>query len=307
MKFKFIDLFAGIGGFRLALESVGGECVFSSEIDPSARKTYESNFGDVPSGDICKIDAKDIPDFDVLAGGFPCQAFSVIGKKEGFANETSGTLFFEIERILKAKTPRAFILENVKNLVSHAKGATFRTILEHLEALGYNVRWKVLNALDYGLPQKRERTIIVGFRDAFGFEWPDPIPRNRARTLKDILEEDVPERYWASERIRASRNAAMKNKDYPRPFISHANISGLCTPHPYSGALRWSSSHNALLVNNERRLTEREMLRLQGFPDAFKIVVPYTRMKAQCGNSVPVPMIEAVCRQMVKAMEKMDA
>ena len=307
MKFKFIDLFAGIGGFRLALEAVGGQCVFSSEIDPSARKTYEANFGDVPSGDICGIDANGIPDFDILAGGFPCQAFSVIGKKEGFANETSGTLFFEIERILKAKTPRAFILENVKNLVGHAKGATFRTILEHLDALGYNVRWKVLNALDYGLPQKRERTIIVGFRDVFGFEWPNPIPRDRARMLNDILEENVPERYWASERIRASRNATMKEKDCQRPFISHCRISGDCHPHPYSAVLRWDSFYNTLLVNNERRLTEREMLRLQGFPNAFKIVVPYTRMKAQCGNSVPVPMIEAVCRQMVKAMEKTDA
>ena len=302
MPFKFIDLFAGIGGFRLALESAGGECVFSSEIDPNAVKTYAANFGDVPAGDIRNIDASAVPDFDVLAAGFPCQAFSVIGKREGFANETSGTLFFEIERILKARRPSAFILENVKHLVGHAKGETFRTILRHLEALGYAVQWRVLNALDFGLPQKRERTIIVGFRDGNAFEWPELVTRENALSLKDILEEDVPERYWASRKIREARQASMKEKEYPKPFISHCRISGDCHPHPYSAALRWDSSYNTLLVNNERRLTEREMLRLQGFPDSYVPAVPYTRMKALCGNSVPVPMIRAVALKMAEAL-----
>lgn len=158
--FKFIDLFAGIGGIRLGFESVGGKCVFSSEFDEDACKTYETNFGEHPSGDITQIEAKDIPDFDILLGGFPCQAFSIIGKMEGFDNETCGTLFFEIERILREKQPKAFMLENVRNLVSHDNGNTFRIIRSHLEALGYIVYAKVLNALDFGLPQKRERIII---------------------------------------------------------------------------------------------------------------------------------------------------
>ena len=152
--FRFIDLFAGIGGIRLGFESAGGRCVFSSEFDEDACKTYVANFGEHPSGDIPKIEAKDIPDFDILLGGFPCQAFSIIGKKEGFANETCGTLFFDIERILQEKRPPAFMLENVRNLTAHDGGKTFKIMKEHLESLGYHVYAKVLNALDYGVPQK---------------------------------------------------------------------------------------------------------------------------------------------------------
>ena len=174
--FRFIDLFAGIGGIRLGFEHVGGKCVFSSEFDEDACKTYEANFGEHPSGDITKIDAKDIPDFDILLGGFPCQAFSIIGKKEGFSNETCGTLFFDIERILKEKLPPAFMLENVRNLTAHDHGNTFKVIKSHLEALGYHVHAKVLNALDYGVPQKRERIIIVGFLDDVEFTFPEPVP-----------------------------------------------------------------------------------------------------------------------------------
>lgn len=189
--FKFIDLFAGIGGIRLGFESVGGKCVFSSEIDETACKTYEANFGEHPSGDITKIEAKDIPDFDILLGGFPCQAFSIIGKMEGFENETCGTLFFEIERILEEKKPKAFMLENVRNLTAHDNGNTFKVIMKHLEALGYTVYAKVLNALDYGVPQKRERIIIVGFLENIFFTFPDPIPTDKRLKLTDILEENV--------------------------------------------------------------------------------------------------------------------
>ena len=152
--FRFIDLFAGIGGIRLGFESVGGKCVFSSEWDKDACKTYEANFGEYPAGDITQIEAKDIPDFDILLAGFPCQAFSIIGKKEGFDNETCGTLFFDIERILKEKKPKAFMLENVRNLTAHDKGNTFKVIRTHLESLGYKVYAKVLNALDFGVPRK---------------------------------------------------------------------------------------------------------------------------------------------------------
>ena len=182
-SFRFIDLFAGIGGIRLGFESVGGHCVFSSEFDEPACATYEANFGEHPAGDITKIDAEDIPDFDILLGGFPCQAFSIIGKKEGFANETCGTLFFDIERILKEKKPSAFMLENVRNLVAHDGGNTFKTIKEHLEALGYNVYAKVLNALDYGVPQKRERIIIVGFLNDVKFQFPLPVEAEERKAL----------------------------------------------------------------------------------------------------------------------------
>lgn len=219
--FRFIDLFAGIGGIRLGFESVGGKCVFSSEFDEKACKTYEANFGEYPSGDITKIKSQDIPDFDILLGGFPCQAFSIIGKKEGFENETCGTLFFEIERILREKRPKAFMLENVRNLTAHDKGKTFHVIRTHLEALGYNVYAKVLNALDYGVPQKRERIIIVGFIDDVLFSFPDPVPVSQRKKLTDILEREVDEKYYVRDSIRKSRLMRLKNPNFPKPYISH--------------------------------------------------------------------------------------
>lgn len=302
-NFKFIDLFAGIGGIRLGFEYAGGHCVFSSEFDEEACKTYEANFGEHPSGDITKIDAKDIPEFDILLGGFPCQAFSIIGKKEGFDNETCGTLFFEIERILREKKPKAFMLENVRNLTAHDKGNTFKVICTHLEALGYTVYAKVLNALDYGVPQKRERIIIVGFLDNVMFTFPEPIPQSQRKTLKDILETDVDEKYYVKDRIRESRLMRLKDPNYPKPYISHENMAGSITPHPYSSCLRAGASANYILINDERRPTEREMLRLQGFPEDFKIVVSYGQIKHQTGNSVAVPVIKAVANQMIQALK----
>ena len=241
-NFSFIDLFAGIGGIRLGFESVGGHCVFSSEFDENACKMYEANFGEHPYGDITKIDTKDIPDFDILLGGFPCQAFSIIGKKEGFENETCGTLFFEIERILKEKNPKAFMLENVRNLTTHDHGNTFRVIRSHLEALGYKVYAKVLNALDFGVPQKRERIIIVGFKDDVLFSFPEPVEDSERKTLKDVLETEVDRKYYVKEEVRESRIMRLKNRNYPKPYISHENISGLVTPHPYSSCLRAAAS-----------------------------------------------------------------
>lgn len=301
-QFKFIDLFAGIGGIRLGFERVGGECVFSSEIDTDARKTYTAYFSDTPAGDICKIQADEIPDFDILLAGFPCQAFSIIGKQEGFADETRGTLFFEIERILRAKQPSAFLLENVRNLVSHDSGNTLRTILKHLQDLGYSVHHRVLNALDFGVPQKRERIIIVGFKEEVPFSFPVPIALEDRLTLNDILEEEILPKYFVREEIKESRLSRLKDPFYPRPYISHENIGRSVTPHAYSGALRAGASANYLLVNDERRLTEREMLRLQGFPEDFPIVVPYTTVRKQTGNSVCVPMIEAVAKEMMKSL-----
>lgn len=305
-NFTFIDLFAGIGGIRLGFESVGGKCVFSSEFDEDACKTYEANFGEHPSGDITKIAASEIPNFDILLGGFPCQAFSIIGKQEGFADQTRGTLFFEIERILREKKPKAFMLENVKNLTSHDHGNTFKVIKSHLISLGYTVYAKVLNALDYGVPQKRERIIIVGFLNPVKFEFPDPVPESERKTLSDILEKNVPEKYYVRNAIRESRLKRLKHKNYPRPYISHENIGGLVTPHPYSSALRAGASANYILIDDLRRPTERELLRIQGFPEEFKIVVPYGKIRKQTGNSVAVPVIKAVAKQMIKALKQYD-
>ena len=304
--FSFIDLFAGIGGIRLGFESVGGHCVFSSEFDEDACITYEANFGEHPAGDITQIDATDIPDFDILLGGFPCQAFSIMGKKEGFANETCGTLFFDIERILKSKRPPAFMLENVRNLVAHDKGNTFKVIKSHLEALGYHVYAKVLNALDYGVPQKRERIIIVGFLDNVAFKFPNSVPQAEKKSLTDILETNVNRKYYVRDVIRESRLRRIKDKNYPKPYISHENMAGSITPHPYSSALRAGASANYILINDERRPTEREMLRLQGFPDTFKIVLPYGKVKHQCGNSVAVPVIKAVANEMIASLKAFE-
>lgn len=299
---KFIDLFAGIGGIRLGLERAGGKCVFSSEWDSDAAKTYEAYYDEKPSGDITKIQSSDIPDHDILAAGFPCQAFSIIGEKKGF-EDTRGTLFFEIERILHAKQPKAFLLENVKNLVVHDGGQTFGTILAHLKALGYHVHWRVLNALHYNLPQKRERVIIVGFKEDRPFEW--PLPRQLENTLTTLLESDeaVDKKHFASEAIRLSVEARLAGKKLPpEPWICHENKARNISPLPYACALRAGASYNYLLVNGRRRLTPRENLRLQGFPEDFPMIGADSVIRKQCGNSVPITMIEAVAKQMVAAL-----
>ena len=298
MKFTYIDLFAGIGGFHQAADALGGECLFASEIDPEAIRAYEANYHLTPRGDITKIDAAEIPDHDVLFAGFPCQPFSIIGARRGF-DDTRGTLFFEIARILEAKKPPLFVLENVKQLRGHNHGRTLSRILERLDALGYQVSWKILNALDFGLPQKRERIIIVGFLNhdiQFTFPQGDG-PGN----LADILERDdaVDPKFFASERIRRKRLERHTSQYYPA--IWHENKSGNVSSYPYSCALRAGASYNYLLVNGVRRLTPREMLRLQGFPDSFRIVCNDTQTRKQAGNAVPVNVIRAVLREALRA------
>ena len=299
--FTFIDLFAGIGGIRLGYQSLGGKCVFSSEWDEAAARTYACNFGEQPYGDIQKIEPNEIPDFDILLAGFPCQPFSIIGDKEGFKHETQGTLFFNIEKILLAKRPKAFMLENVRNLTAHDNGRTFKVILSHLQEAGYDVHFKVLNALDYGVPQKRERIIICGFRKKVDFEFPPPIPKEQRKTVADIIdpaaENDASLRVRPN--IRESRLKRLREKNFPRPYISHENVAGSITPHNYSCALRAGASANYILINDERRPSPREMLRIQGFPDAFKVVVNYGQIKHQTGNSVAVPVIRAVAERVV--------
>ncbi len=294
---KTIDLFAGIGGIRLGFEAFGCKNVFTSEIDKHAQKMYEINFNEKPFGDINDIKAEDIPDHDILLAGFPCQAFSIAGKGLGFS-DTRGTLFFNIEKILKIKKPKSFLLENVKRLKTHDNGNTFDVILNCLEKLGYKVYFKVLNTLDYGLPQKRERIYIVGFKDEVGFNFPSPI--SSFKPLDEILEndQDVQSSYFLSDRIHKKRIASLK-KPPPYPSIWHENIGGNVSALPYSCALRAGGSYNYLVVNGKRRLTSREMLRLQGFPETFKINLPYTQVRKIAGNSVSVPVIKLIAEKIL--------
>ena len=306
---RFVDLFCGIGGFHIGVTNaatslgLGAECVFASDIDPYARRAYEENFGLRPAGDITVISEDNIPEHDLLCAGFPCQPFSVFGKMRGF-EDTRGTLFFEIVRILKARQPAMFILENVKQLTTHHRGETLAVILEALDQLGYYRDYRVLDARDFGLPQKRERVIITGRLKSLGkfsFEWPEKNPR--MTPLAEILETNPPDSYTASERIRSARKNRVNGNlpDGPGPFIYHENKSGNIAVYPYSCALRAGSSYNYLLVDGTRRLTGREMLRLQGFPDSFRIVCSYSQTRKQAGNAVPVAMVEAVAKRLLGA------
>lgn len=296
-KFSFIDLFAGIGGIRIPFTELGYKCVFSSEWDKHAQTTYLANFGEMPFGDICKESTKRfIPDsFDLLLAGFPCQAFSIMGKRKGF-EDTRGTLFFEVASILKKHRPKAFLLENVKQLTTHDGGRTFKTILETLDELGYHYKWAILNALDFGLPQKRERVIIVGFRDEglieeFDFEF-----KKTPYSLKDILEDDsnVDPALFASDNILQKRISKTKGKSIFYPSVWHENKSGNISVLDYACALRTGASYNYLLINGRRRPSSRELLRFQGFPDSFAIAVSHSEIRRQTGNSVAVPMIRKI-------------
>lgn len=300
-RLKTIDLFAGIGGIRLAFEHFGCENVFTSEWDKDAQQMYEANFGEKPFGDITQIAPEDIPNHDILLAGFPCQPFSIIGNKQGFA-DTRGTLFFNIEEILRVKKPYAFLLENVKQLKTHDEGRTFKTIIQKLEKLGYSVHHTVLNALDFGLPQKRERTIIVGFKENIAFKFPKK--RENIPPLSTILEndEEVDKKLFASEEILQKRQTKLKIEPF-YPSVWHENKGGNISVLPYSCALRAGGSYNYLLVNGYRRLSSRELLRLQGFPEHFKIVVSYGAMRKLTGNSVAVPVFRAVAEEMVRAIE----
>ena len=284
-KFTFVDLFAGIGGIRIPFTELGGKCVFSSEWDKAAQISYSYNFGEVPFGDITKINSDSIPKHDVLLAGFPCQAFSIIGKMKGFA-DTRGTMFFEVARILQHHQPKAILLENVKQLVSHDGGNTFKVILDTLAELGYSVKWKILNALDFGLPQKRERVIIVGFKSAaaceqFNFDF-EPIAYNLASVLED--DKNVDSSLFASDMILDKRRKRVEGKNVFYPSVWHENKSGNISILPYACALRTGASYNYLLINGYRRPSSRELLRFQGFPEKFKIEVSHQEIRRQTGN-----------------------
>jgi DNA (cytosine-5)-methyltransferase 1 len=303
-KIKFIDLFCGIGGFHYAFEDAANrlgfetECVFASDIDKDASAAYQTNFGFNPHSDITQVDSKDIPNHDILLAGFPCQAFSIIGARKGF-DDTRGTLFFDIARILKEKQPKGFVLENVKQLKGHDNGRTLNVIVDTLRELGYAVEYKVLNAKDFGLPQKRERIFIVGWKKQLKFDW--QFDEVAMKPLSNILEADVDKFYFASQKIVDSRklNVKIEQIKHKRPTIWHENKSGNISAYEYSCALRAGASYNYLLVNGERRLTEREMLRLQGFPEKFEITHTYATMRRFAGNSLPIPAANAVIFKLI--------
>jgi DNA (cytosine-5)-methyltransferase 1 len=303
---RFIDLFCGIGGFHYAVERAASlldfeaECVLASDIDKAVCESYETNFGIKPIGDITKCEAKTVPAHDLLLAGFPCQAFSIIGDRRGF-EDTRGTLFFDIARVLDEKQPRGFVLENVKQLRGHDGGKTLSVILGTLRALGYEVDYKVLNALDFGLPQKRERVFIVGWKGVLKFDWHfENIPM---QPLSEILETNADKTFYASAHIRQRRKQRVKlgNGRDSRPTIWHENKSGNISVYEYSCALRAGASYNYLLVNGERRLTPREMLRLQGFPEEFQITHSYTAMRRFLGNSLPIPVANAVVSRLLES------
>ena len=344
-KFRFIDLFAGIGGIRLPFQQLGGECVFSSEWDKFAQRTYAANYGEVPSGDITQIVASDIPDHDILMGGFPCQSFSQAGLKKGF-EDTRGTMFFEIQRILGEKRPKVFLLENVKQLRGHDKGRTLQTILNILtgesdlslddvpmsedarEALGkklnYWVDYKVLRAADFGIPQNRERIFIVGFdRDYFGenidfkkvFKWPEPT--NQPTKLGTILEpqevldaqEDkytISDKLWAGHLRRKAGHATKGNGFGYSLFNSESSYTNTISARYYKDGSEILIDQSHL-GKNPRKLTPRECARLQGFPDDFIVdAVSQGQIYKQFGNSVCVKVIQAVAKQIVTVLDQLE-
>ncbi len=308
--FSFIDLFAGIGGIRIPFQELGGKCVFTSEWDKFAQKTYRVNFGEEPQGDITKIDADDIPSFDILLGGFPCQPFSQAGLKKGFS-DTRGTLFFEIERIIAAKKPKAFLLENVKQLRGHDKGRTLKVILEHIDALNYYVKAEVLRAGDFGVPQNRERIYIVGISKDY-YNLPDnydfrfPTPTYVKTRLGDILEHNVNDKYTISD---ALWEGHQRRKKEHQEKGNGFGFSLFNAESEYANTIsaRYYKDGSEILIDqgegkNPRKLTPRECARLQGFPEKFIITVSDTQAYKQFGNSVAVPVVRAVAKRMVEEM-----
>ena len=334
--FKFIDLFAGIGGIRLAFESAGGECVFTSEWDSYAQKTYAANFshGHEIAGDITEINAEDIPDHDVLLAGFPCQPFSIagvskknaLGRAHGFLDETQGTLFFDVARIIAAKRPRAFMLENVKNLQSHDKGRTFEVIQRTLrDELGYNITFKVIDGAHF-VPQHRERIIIIGFRDKVDFNWSLlNLPEKNTHRLREVLHKKVGEpridlddckyydhakrqvldKYTLTDNLWAYlQNYKLKHQAAGNGFgfgmVTGDSVTRTLSARYYKDGSEILLSQGA--TKSPRRLTPRECARLMGFPDAFKIPVSDTQAYKQLGNSVVVPVISNVAKHLKESM-----
>lgn len=307
---KFIDLFAGIGGMRLAFESAGAKCNFSSEWDKFSQLTYFANFNEQPKGDITQISSDQIPDHDILIGGFPCQPFSIagvskhnsLGNDHGFEHPTQGTLFFEVARIIRDKRPKAFLLENVKNLVSHDRGRTFAVIKETLEELGYYVYHQIFDAAAL-VPQHRERIFIVGFLEPIIFKFPTLV--NKHPKIRDILEDNVDDKYTLTDNLwKYLQNYAEKHRAKGNGFgFGLVDIDGISR----TLSARYYKDGSEILIpqigKNPRRLTPRECARLMGFPETFKIVTSDTRAYKQFGNSIAVSVVQAIANEIVLAMQ----
>lgn len=314
-KLKFIDLFCGLGGFRLALEKQKADCVFSSDIDEAVRKVYKDNFGDYPSGDITKINEKDIPDFDILCGGFPCQSFSIAGKRLGF-EDVRGTMFFEVARIIKEKKPKAFILENVKGLTNHDNGQTLKVILEVLDNLGYDFVYKVVNSADYGIPQSRERWYCVGVRKDLniGIKLENIFPLNNKifSSFDDVIDNNEEYSDYSCSEICMKNIESFKHKvkdkssKYTlayeiRPSRCQFRSNGIS---PCLTAKMGTGGNNVpVIVELNRRLTEKECLKLMGFPNNYKIGKGSKAYK-QIGNSVVVPILEVIAKNLIELLKK---
>lgn len=322
-KFKFIDLFAGIGGFRLALQNLGGKCVFSSEWDANAQKTYQANFGEIPFGDITKEETKEaIPnDFDILCAGFPCQAFSIAGHQKGF-EDTRGTLFFDICRIVEEKQPKVIFLENVKHLIHHDKKRTFKVILESLSNLGYKVSYKILNARDFGLPQNRERIFIIATKKSY-FNF-NELKYQKNVILRDFLDKEGNFEYLPSDEYTIIENP--KKQESGLIFIGYRNkniwkkgirentehlsrvhrqpnrIYSIDGTHPTISSQETSGRFFIYVPeeNKVRKLTINECYRIMGFSDDFKRHLSLTEQYKQIGNSVAIPVISAIAESIIK-------
>ena len=315
-KYKFIDLFAGIGGTRLGFEKAGARCVFTSEWDKYSQITYQTNFEEIPRGDITKIKSEEIPNFDILLAGFPCQPFSIagvsknlsLGRKHGFDHAKQGNLFFDIARILKDKRPSAFMLENVKNLISHDGKNTFKTITSILNQLNYKIFYKIIDGKNL-VPQHRERIYIIGFDahkipEDFTFNFPE-IPDNKPK-LKDILEKKVDQKYTLSDKLWLYlQSYAKKHKEKGNGFgFGIADTNGFTR----TLSARYYKDGSEILISqnnkNPRRLTPRECARLMGFPDSYIIPVSDTQAYKQFGNSIVVPVVELIAKQVIDVLNR---
>lgn len=303
--YKFIDLFAGIGGIRIPFDELGAQCVFSSERDEYAVQTYIANHGNIPYGDITKINEKNIPSFDILLAGFPCQPFSNAGHKKGF-DDTRGTLFFDICRIVDYHKPKILFLENVKGFKNHNKGKTFSVVKETLESLGYNIHTEILNAKQFGVPQNRERIYIIAFIDDIDFSFPDP--ENKSVKVGDILSKKgvdakytISDKLWAGHKRRKREHQA-KGNGFGYSLFQEAS------EYTSTISARYYKDGSEILIDqgkdiNPRKITPREAARLQGFPDDFIIPVSDTQAYKQFGNSVAVPVIRAIAKKICKSLK----
>jgi DNA (cytosine-5)-methyltransferase 1 len=313
--YTFIDLFAGLGGFRIALESLGAKCVYSNEWDEPVRRVYENNFGDIPEGDITKVDEKTIPDHDILCAGFPCQAFSISGKQKGF-EDSRGTLFFDVARIVKAKKPKIVFMENVKNFATHDNGQTLEVVKATMEELGYTFNQRVLNAADYGVPQKRERIYMVCFRDDLSideFEYPKPF--KLTRYLEDFLLDDEsmvqdlyvdrPDTYYNGVEDNKYSNKSIRlgtvNKGGQGERIY--STKGIAITLSAHGGGIFAKTGGYLINGRPRKLHPRECARIMGFPDTYELCESQSQAYKQFGNSVVIDVLQLIAQQIGIAME----